>query len=634
MEFSESYFEDEVREGFYIPSLMKRAWAAQMEVLEVVKNICEKHGIPLFAEWGTLLGAVRHGGRIPWDDDIDVCMLRKDYERFCEVVEEELPEECWFLNATKFNGFDMAIGRIINSKVHIVEGENLAKYHGFPYVAGIDIFWLDSLSNNAETRKRNQKEIQEIYHLLTLLQYEEQSGNKIPKQQLLYSVSLVEEICQVSLKEKKLMQKQLLQLLYEKTMEMGVEESVEVTNVYLWRENEKYRLPKSSYEKGVFLPFENTQILVPNDYEKILAIKYGENWREPIQTGGLHDYPSYAKQQDFLCKEKAGELFEFAFSEEERRKTLSHRTKKMNLEEKVRGFLLILEEAQEELELAIQKERWGLVCTLLEECQKVAIEIGTEVEKKKGESCRNVKRWEEYCECIYQIHTRVAGKLWEDVRSFSYDVMKSLDTILDEMEKHLSEELQEKKEVVFLPYKASLWESMKPMWEEAVADDSLEVSVVPIPYYYKDAYGKAKKDGQQYETSGYPEEVVITHYEDYDISIRRPDRIVIQCPYDEYNYGMTVHPFFYAKNLVLYTNELVYVPGLLMNDVMQGMDRAKYNLKSYCNMPGVVYSDKVFVQSERMREVYIDLLTEFAGKSTKGMWEKKIGVFTPHLATS
>ena len=72
MEFPDSYFEDEVREGFYIPSLMKRAWAAQMEVLEIVGEICEKHHIRYFAEWGTLLGAVRHGGRIPWDDDIDI----------------------------------------------------------------------------------------------------------------------------------------------------------------------------------------------------------------------------------------------------------------------------------------------------------------------------------------------------------------------------------------------------------------------------------------------------------------------------------------------------------------------------------------------------------------------------------
>ena len=63
MQFPDSYFEDEVRDGFYIPSLMKRAWAAQMEVLEDVANLCQKHRILWFADFGTMLGAVRHGDK-------------------------------------------------------------------------------------------------------------------------------------------------------------------------------------------------------------------------------------------------------------------------------------------------------------------------------------------------------------------------------------------------------------------------------------------------------------------------------------------------------------------------------------------------------------------------------------------
>ena len=141
MEFLDSYFEDEVREGFYVPSLMKRAWAAQMELLEVVQNICDKHQIPLYAEWGTLLGAVRHKGRIPWDDDIDMCMLREDYEKFSKVIDAELPEDCWFIDFHRTKDVNLMLGRVMNSKFHVVEGELLGKYHGFPYVAGIDIFW-------------------------------------------------------------------------------------------------------------------------------------------------------------------------------------------------------------------------------------------------------------------------------------------------------------------------------------------------------------------------------------------------------------------------------------------------------------------------------------------------------------
>lgn len=71
----------EVRCDFEISAMMKRAWAAQMEVLEVVDEICQRNGLQYFADWGTLLGAIRHQGFIPWDDDIDICMKRKDYNQ-------------------------------------------------------------------------------------------------------------------------------------------------------------------------------------------------------------------------------------------------------------------------------------------------------------------------------------------------------------------------------------------------------------------------------------------------------------------------------------------------------------------------------------------------------------------------
>ena len=102
---------------------------------------------------------------------------------------------------------------------------------------------------------------------------------------------------------------------------------------------------------------------------------------------------------------------------------------------------------------------------------------------------------------------------------------------------------------------------------------------------------------------------------------------MIQCPYDEYNYGMTVHPFFYARNLKKYTDKLVYIPAFVMDEIGPGDDRAKETLKSYCNTSGVVYADTVIVQSEQMKDVYVELLTEFAGEDTKSIWENKIRGF-------
>ena len=90
-ELEDSFFRDETRDGFAVPGLMKRCWGAQLRVLEEFDRICEKHGIRWFAFCGTLLGAVRHKGFVPWDDDVDIAMLREDYENFLGVAPLELP---------------------------------------------------------------------------------------------------------------------------------------------------------------------------------------------------------------------------------------------------------------------------------------------------------------------------------------------------------------------------------------------------------------------------------------------------------------------------------------------------------------------------------------------------------------
>lgn len=632
MNFPDSYFEDEVREGFFVPSLMKRAWAAQMELLEIVQNICDKHQIPMYAEWGTLLGAVRHKGRIPWDDDIDMCMLREDYERFSKIVESELLEGCWFIDFHQVKDADFMLGRVMNSKFHVVEGEMLEKYHGFPYVAGIDIFWLDSLPEDETVCKNYQEQINLIYRVMLALQYGEDFSKKMSDKEIEYHICQVEKMCGVSLRRNTSLREQLADLLEKKTWEMGQEKSSgEITNVYLWRKNACYHLPKEAYQTEKYIPFENTKIRVPDRYEEILARKYGENWKVPIRCGGLHDYPSYAKQQKFLKENEAGELFAYHFSKEEMEKVRAEREKKVTLREEVEAFLPLFGEIHEEIEETIQRTEWNTVLSLLGECQNTAIQVGTRVEEQKGGECSIVKKWENYCETVFGIHQEIGEESWGDPEVYAHDVRERLNAEILDITAHL-DELKEKKEIVFIPYKAALWQGgMQRAWEEAVQREDAEVYVIPAPYYYKDAYGRAKTEKVCYETGDYPADVKITNYDEYDFRRHHPDRIVIQCPYDEYNYGITIHPFFYAKNLVKYTEDLVYIPGLQMDEAGEGEDRERYNLKSYCNLPGVVYADHVIVQSGQMQKVYVELLTEFAGEDTKPIWEEKISSFPDKL---
>ena len=158
----EKFFEGEERENFFVDSRMKRYWASQIEVLEEIKRICDKYKIKYFAEWGTLLGAVRHKGIIPWDDDIDIGMLRDDWNRFAQIAPQEL--DAWFEMKNIYNDTeqDNCIMRVINSRHMNFDTDFLERFHMCPFSTGIDIFPIDYIP-------RDSKKDKDLVHLIHTL---------------------------------------------------------------------------------------------------------------------------------------------------------------------------------------------------------------------------------------------------------------------------------------------------------------------------------------------------------------------------------------------------------------------------------------------------------------------------------
>ena len=623
MVLPDSYFEDEVREGFYIPSLMKRAWAAQMEMLEVLQKICEKHNIRYFAEWGTLLGTIRHGGFVPWDDDLDICMLRDDYDRFRAVVDEELPEGCWYADWRWDDDFDHDVGRLINSRYYVVSEETLEKYHGYPYVAGLDIFWIDSLPEPSE-EKQYVEDFTYVYSLIHTIRRSKAGEISLTPKELEYHVRQVEKLWHVSLNRSKPIKQQLYELIETKVAPRYCHRGTkEVSNLPLWATHPNYRMPKSCFADSVSMPFEHMEIMVPAGYDELLCRKYGQDWMRPIRTGGSHGYPNYREQQKFLEERSGPQMNEYFFSNEEMEKIEASRLPKDTLQERVKGFLPLFSEAHGEIQNAVGRGEIPQALALLGECQTAAIELGTMIEEEKGEGHATVAVLEQYCESIFRSHTRLSEKSdsTEDLRSFGeIEELKSFENRLADSAER---DLKEKRQVVFIPYKAAYWETMEGLWQRVMGDEETDVYIVPAPYYYKDAYGREKIGEPHYETD-YPENVTITSFEDYNFEKSHPDIIVIQYPYDEYNHGLTVDPFFYGKNMKRYTEQLIYIPPLQMDEIGPEDHRARMTLKHFCNTPGVVHADRVLVQSEQMKQVYVELLTEFAGEDTRQIWEDKI----------
>lgn len=286
------YLNGEIRDGFYVESTMKKAWAAEIEVLNEVDRICRQHDIQYFADWGTLLGTIRHKGFVPWDDDMDITMKREDYTRFCQIVRQE-QGELEIINFHTDSEWKDMLSRVINGRSVNYTEEHLRKYHGFPYVAGLDIFPLDYVAPTEEEDKLQCSMISIVEAFSANIRNNTATPEEIEK-----TTKDIEQMCGVKFNNLEPLATQLLKLGERLSMMYTDEESQAVA---LMGDHAGPRpldvYPKEYYSESIYMPFEYTTIPVPVGYEKILIQKYGENYMIPYLGGTNHEYPFYRKQQ-------------------------------------------------------------------------------------------------------------------------------------------------------------------------------------------------------------------------------------------------------------------------------------------------------------------------------------------------
>ncbi len=610
IKIDDSYLEDEIRDGFYIPSMTKRTWAMELTVLDLIDSICSKHNITYFADWGTYLGAIRHKGFVPWDDDLDICMHRNELNKFLAVAKEELPEG---YSVMSFHNNDYSwkfIYNIVPNDHMCFTPEYLKSHYSFPYIVAIDIFIIDNISDDDSIEQSRNEQVKRLLNEADKISLSEQSEpDKLNKMRALYDEA-----------------EKLLQLENEHDTERVVQKVP-------WGVYHNRTYDKSDFINAVRVPFEMTSVPVPLCFNKILSSKYG-NFMNIVFGGGGHNYPYYIGQKKAL-KEDFDYPATYKFSESdllsnEKDYSASLKVIAAEMKEYLADSVEIIHEILLNKDSGLSYED---IITYLSELQNNIVSFGTLTESIKGEDCNTVKLLEQYLEVIYKVAKYVQkfdeGISYEASAENKYaECDEEVKDTFASISEAIDSEIVNRRSVLFLPVKAKHFSSMRMAYEMEAATPDTDVYVMPLPYYYKE-YDGSFKDEMHIDTEEFIKaNIPVTDYSRFDLSLLCPEKIYINSAYDEYNMAVSVDTRFYARNVKKYTEKLIYIPYFKLMEFDRANYPCWYNMQYYCTVPGVVMADKVYVQSENTRKVYIDKLNEWVGdeKYTE-IWEQKIDVY-------
>ncbi len=298
LKFPEEYWKEEVRNGFRISETMKKAWAVQMTVLDMVLEIAKKHNLRIFMDYGSLLGTIRHGGYIPWDDDMDLCVLREDYMKLILILKDELPDYCEvfsFYTSEDYNNGPKAFvanRKVIDLGVDPREAEITKRYYGCPYMTGLDLYPLDYVPRDCGQMEAVKDLYSAAYDLAFNFDTYRASG------ELEGYLSEIEKITGIKVARDEHIRNNIWKLADKIAMMTPRRESRHV----IWYSDfvslkADFRRKISSYSETIYKPFEIMEVPVPSGYEDVLKVRFGENYMTPMQQKGAHEYPFFAEQE-------------------------------------------------------------------------------------------------------------------------------------------------------------------------------------------------------------------------------------------------------------------------------------------------------------------------------------------------
>lgn len=269
----EDFFKEEVRCDFLVTEKRKKIWAIELDLLLELDRICNEHDIKYFLIGGTLLGAVRHKGFIPWDDDIDVAMLREDYERFQKIAPNEFKSPYFFQTPYTDDGYFFSFAKLRNGNTSAISRP--FRLENFNQGISIDFFPIDNCK--LEDVKQNYDKIKNL--ILDNSNYMRKSS---PDPYDIERHALWSGSSPLSVYEKI----QQIARTHEKEKTEFVNESTCV--VFPWN---KFVWQKKDFDEIVEMEFEGYKFPCPKGYDSILTTLYGDYMEFPPvdKRGTWHD---------------------------------------------------------------------------------------------------------------------------------------------------------------------------------------------------------------------------------------------------------------------------------------------------------------------------------------------------------
>ena len=273
------FLEPETRDGHLVSADVKVVWQKLLELLEEFIRICDKYGLKYCVDGGTLLGAIRHKGFIPWDDDIDVSLFRDDFKRFLEVAPKELRHPFCMQYTTSEPGHYQAFACLRNCETTAIDKTWLEARRVFCMGISIDVFPIDYIPDDPKSLKRElwlNKQFSRIFY------YAHGGGCGSVLRNIVLRLIFRTVYLLVG-------NHRLVALRDWNFGRFKRGQCTRCSNIAFNLGKERAIWDKTIYDTRVKVPFEYLDVYVPVGYETYLAKVYGSNWRTPIKGAGDHD---------------------------------------------------------------------------------------------------------------------------------------------------------------------------------------------------------------------------------------------------------------------------------------------------------------------------------------------------------